>query len=97
MRLTEAQKRHLRGMAHHLHPCVHVGQAGVTPALLAELDGALSHHELLKVRVRAGDREARDAMIGDLASRSGSTLVSRVGNVAVLYRPDARGPRLVLP
>lgn len=97
MQLTEPQKRHLRGLAHHLHPCVHVGQAGVSSSLLAELDGALSHHELLKIKVRAGDRETRDAMISDLACRSGSTVVSRIGNVAILYRPDARGPRLVLP
>ncbi|MCC7329301.1 MAG: ribosome assembly RNA-binding protein YhbY [Gammaproteobacteria bacterium] len=97
MQLTESQKRHLRGLAHHLNPCVHIGTAGLSPAVMTELDGALAHHELLKVRVRAADRETRDALITELASRSGSTLVTRIGNVAVLYRPDARGPRLALP
>jgi RNA-binding protein len=97
MKLTESQKKHLRGLAHQLEPCIHVGNAGVTPGVLAELDGALAHHELLKVRVRTTDRDQRNAMITELTDRSGATLVTRIGNVAVLYRPDARGPRLVLP
>lgn len=98
MSLSEAQKRHLRGLAHHLRPCVQIGQAGITPGLLAELDGALSHHELLKVRIQAaGGRDARDTLLQELLKASGATLVSRIGHVAVLYRPDADGPRLVLP
>jgi RNA-binding protein len=97
MKLTEPQKKHLRGLAHHLAPCVHVGNAGVTPALLAELEGALAHHELLKVKVRTTDREQRNALIAELTDRSGAILVTRIGNVAVLYRPDASGPRLTLP
>lgn len=97
MRLTEAQKRHLRGLAHRLSPCVHVGNAGLTPGVLAELEGALAHHELLKVKVRATDRDERDSLIAGMATRTGATLVTRIGNVAVLYRPDARGPRLSLP
>lgn len=97
MELTEPQKRHLRGLAHHLSPCVHVGNAGVTPGVLAELDGALAHHELLKVKVRAADRGSRNAMIEEIASRSSAAVVTRIGNIAVLYRPDSRGPRLVLP
>lgn len=97
MRLTESQKRHLRGLAHPMKPCVHVGAAGVTPAVLAELGSALAHHELLKVKVKADDREARDAAIAELVGKSGAILVSRVGNVAVLYRPDPAGTRLALP
>lgn len=97
MELTEPQRRFLRGRAHHLRPCIHVGAAGVTPAVLAELGQALSHHELLKVRVRAADRAARDAAVAALVADSGAALISRVGHVAVLYRPDADGARLALP
>ena len=96
MSLTETQKRHLRAIAHHKKPVVLVGANGVTPPLLAELEGALTAHELLKVRVAAGDREQRDAMIGQLCSASGSELVQRIGHVAVLYRA-AEPPRLALP
>lgn len=95
MTLTEKQKRHLRGIGHGLKPVVIVGDAGVTEPLLAELDRSLEHHELLKVRVNAGDREERDGMIRELCEATGSELVQRIGHVILLYRPAAE-PRLAL-
>lgn len=97
MKLTEPQKRYLRGLAHALKPCVNVGSAGVTPALLVELGNALSHHELLKVKIRASDRDKRDAAISALVEQTRATLVNRIGHVALLYRRDAENPRLQLP
>lgn len=96
-KLTEAQKRHLRGLAHALKPNLQVGNAGVTPSVIAELGHALDHHELLKVRVRMGDRGARDDAIAELVAATGAVLLSRVGNVAVLYRPKPDVPRIALP
>jgi RNA-binding protein len=49
------------------------------------------------VKAPAGDRAARDAMLAALALKTGSTLVQRIGNVAVLYRPRARLPRILIP
>ena len=40
-----------------------VGDAGLSESLLAEFESTLAHHELIKVKVRAGDRAARDKMI----------------------------------
>jgi RNA-binding protein len=97
MHLSESQKKHLRGLAHSLKPCIHVGNGGVTAAVLAELGNALEHHELLKVKVRCGDREAREAAIALLVDDTGATLLQRIGNVAVLYRPAAENPRILLP
>ena len=65
--------------------------------LVAEIDGALEHHELIKVKVGAADREERDALIGDLAQRTGAALVQRIGHVAVLYRPNPEKRQIVLP
>jgi RNA-binding protein len=90
MPITEKQKRWLKTQVHHLKPVVLVGQAGLTEAVLAELDLALEHHELLKVRVAAGDRDLRDEVIGRMAEESRATLVSRVGNVAAFYRPNPK-------
>jgi len=95
--LNEKQKKHLRRLAHPLHPLVTLGQAGLTDAVVTELDRALTDHELVKIRARAADRESRDAMIESLAQRTGGTLVQRIGNVAVLYRPSKELPRIVLP
>ena len=95
--LTAAQIRFLRGQAHGLKAMLQVGGKGVTDALVAELDGALDHHELIKVKVGAADREERDALIGDLVERTGAALVQRIGHVAVLYRPNREKRQIVLP
>ena len=97
MPLNEKQKKHLRRLAHELEPVLLTGNAGLTPGLLAELDSTLDHHELLKVRVRAGDRDSRDAMISALCEKSGAQLVQRIGHVAVLWRPNPERRRITLP
>ena len=90
MKLSEAQKKFLRGLGHQLKPLIMVGDAGLSESLLAEYESTLSHHELIKVRVRAGDREARDAIIRKLCDDSAATLVQRIGNVALPYRPNLK-------
>lgn len=95
--LTERQRRHLRGLAHPLKPVIQIGNAGLTDAVAAETARALHDHELIKVRFAGADRAARDAGLESLASRTGSHLVTRIGHVAVLYRPRADLPRIVLP
>ena len=97
MTLSVHQKKYLRRLGHALKPVVMTGNAGVSEALLAELDGALEHHELVKVRVRTGDREARDTMIVSLCEQSGAQLVQRIGHVALLYRPREEDPAITLP
>jgi RNA-binding protein len=97
MELSENQLRFLRGTAHALHPLILIGQAGLTDAVGAETDRVLADHELIKVRVRGADRAQRDQLIAQLAAHTGSALVSRIGHVAVLYRPRKPLPRLVLP
>jgi len=95
--LTAAQTRFLRGQAHGIKAMLQVGAKGVTDAFVAEIDGALEHHELIKVKVGASDRDVRDAMIADLAARTGSALVQRIGHVAVLYRQSTDRRQIVLP
>ena len=95
--LTNAQIRFLRGQAHDLRAMLQVGGKGLTDALVTEVDGALEHHELIKVKVGGGDREARDAMIDALAGRTGSALVQRIGHTAILYRPSKDKRHIVLP
>lgn len=95
--LTSAQKRYLRGLAHDLKPVILVGGKGLTDALVAETLSALEIHELIKVKVAAEDREARDQLIGSLAESTGAALVTRIGNVAVLFRARAEQPLIALP
>ncbi len=88
MNLTEQQKKFLRGRGHQLKPLIMVGDAGLSKPLLAEFESTLDHHELLKVRVRVGDRDARDEIIAQLCETGRAELVQRIGNVALLYRPN---------
>lgn len=95
--LSSAQTRYLRGLGHSLKPVILVGAKGITDNLLAELDGALTHHELVKVKFAVGDREDRDAAVAQLATAAKASLVQRIGNVACLYRRHPKKPRIVLP
>lgn len=95
--ITASQKRYLRGLAHDLKPVILVGGKGVTDAVVAELDLALERHELLKVKIAAGDRDTRDAWIVTLVERSQAALVQRVGNIATLYRVSSDKPGIELP
>jgi RNA-binding protein len=95
--LTAAQTRFLRGQAHDLKAMLQVGGKGVTDGVVAEVAGALEQHELIKVKVAGAEREARDAIIRDLAARAGAALVQRIGHTAVLYRPSQDKRRIVLP
>lgn len=95
--LTNSQARFLRGQAHDLKAMLQVGGKGITDALIAEVDAALEHHELIKIKVAADDRDSRDAIVADLATRTGAALVQRIGHVAVYYRPSTERRHIVLP
>jgi RNA-binding protein len=97
MALTDRQKKHLRRLGHALHPIVLIGQRGLTENVTAEFGRALADHELVKVRARVGDREARDLMLAELARASGSELVHRIGNVGLFYRQNNKLKRILLP
>lgn len=96
MSLTESQCKHLRGRGHGLKTVVLIGSGGLTDRVLAEINSTLERHELIKVRIRSGDRDTRDALIRQLVSDSAAELVQRIGNVALLYRA-AEKPTNVLP
>ena len=96
MPLSETQRRHLKKLAHHLKPVVIVGNAGLTENVLAEIDNALAHHELIKVRINAADKNERKSLIDKISEQTDSGWVTSIGHIAAFYRP-AEKPKLVLP
>ncbi len=74
-----------------------LGNAGLTDGVVAELDRALTDHELVKVSARVGDREARNQALEALCSRTGAEIVQRVGNVGVFYRRHTPVPKIIIP
>ncbi|WP_017941360.1 MULTISPECIES: ribosome assembly RNA-binding protein YhbY [unclassified Thioalkalivibrio] len=96
MNLTDAQRRHLRSLAHPRKPIVTIGRNGLTDAVLAELEQALTHHELVKIKVNIGDREARNGAVEELCERTGAERVQRIGYVATLFRRNPDDPKVAL-
>ncbi len=97
MSLTDHQKKHLRGLGHALKPLILIGEAGLSDSVRAEFESTLSHHELIKVSVRVGDRKLRNEIIKELCASSGAALVQRVGNMALLYRENPEKKKIVIP
>lgn len=79
----------LKSLGQRLEPVVHVGKGGLSEMLVATVDRALADHELIKVKFDAL-KDQKKVLAPELAAKTGSRMVQRVGNVVVLYRehPD---------
>jgi RNA-binding protein len=97
MALKEAQRKYLRRLGHERKPIVLIGQGGLSPNIVAELERALLDHELVKVRARVGDRGERDRILTELAGATGAEIVQRIGHVALYYRSNPEKPGILLP
>ena len=86
--LTPAERKAHRAQAHHLDPVVMIGGDGLTPAVRREADAALAAHGLIKLRVLAGERDAREAMLQQLADALNAAPVQHIGKLLVLWRPQ---------
>lgn len=83
-------KKFLRAKAHTLKPVVITGQHGASPQVLSEIERALDHHELIKVRVNAGDREQRQNLIQEILDATSAELIQSIGHIITLYRRNSR-------
>ena len=84
--LTARERARLKARAHALEPVVQIGAAGLTKAVVTEVDRALTAHELIKVKIGGDDRAARIALGDELCSSTGAAAVHRVGKVLILWR-----------
>ncbi len=87
LKLTPAERSGLRAEAHALSPVVIIGEAGLTPAVLKEIDASLNAHGLIKVRVFGDDREARIAIYESICADLEAAPVQHIGKLLVMYRP----------
>jgi len=96
MNLTNKQKQHLKGLAHHLKPVIQLGSNGLTEGVLAEIDNALAHHELIKVKVASSDREMKKLIIEAIVRETEAIKVQTIGHVLVIYKQSDE-PNISLP
>jgi RNA-binding protein len=87
LKLTPAERSTLRSEAHALNPVVLIGEAGLTPAVLKEIDANLDAHGLIKVRVFGDDRDARIEMYETICEKLGAAPIQHIGKLLVLFRP----------
>lgn len=90
--LNPSQRRTLRAKAHHLHPVVFVGNHGLTPAVLHEIDVNLMAHELVKLRVFSDDRAERETVLARICADLDAAPVQHLGKVLVVYRARPEEP-----
>ncbi len=87
--------KQLRAIGHKLKPVVTIAGKGLTEGVIAELDRALNDHELIKIKLAVGSREARSTVVAEICDSSGAEIVQSIGNVIViLRRTDKPDPRL---
>ena len=88
MQLDNATIKRLKGIGHDLKPIVMIGNKGITPSITAEIDRALTDHELIKVTLPAGTKEERDVIGAQLAAEANASLVHSIGRMALLLRKN---------
>ena len=95
--LTPAERRALRARAHALHPIVMIGSAGLTEAVLKEIDLALKNHELIKIRMLGDDRDGRDDALERICAALDASPVQLIGKILVVFRSRPEEPELPPP
>lgn len=89
MSLNNKQIQHLKGLAHSLKPVVLLGNNGLTEAVVAEIDYALNHHELIKIKIPTDDRENKALIVDAIVRETKSNKVQIIGKTLILYRESA--------
>jgi putative YhbY family RNA-binding protein len=87
--ISVSQRLEFKTRAQTLHPVVIIGNAGLTPAVLDEIERSLKSHDLLKIRVMNDDREARESMLQEICDQLKAGPVQHIGKILVVYRPLA--------
>ncbi len=97
MELTGKQRRFLRAQGHALKPLVWIGKQGLAKNLIAQLDGCLTSHELIKVKLLESCPLAVAACADELAVAARAAVAQTIGRTILLYRPHPEHPVLQLP
>ncbi len=94
MASSTQQKKQFRAIGHKLKPVVIIAEKGLTDPVRLELDRALTDHELIKIKIAVGDRDARNEIRDQVVSGLGAECVQQIGHMLLLHRaarkPDPR-------
>jgi len=88
--LSVQERKQLRARAHSLHPILQLGEKGLTDAVIAEIDRALTAHELIKVRAAPLNRDEREVALASICERTDAQAVQHIGKMLIVYRQKPR-------
>jgi RNA-binding protein len=96
MHLTPKQRRYLRSLAHHRNPVAMIGAAGLTPAVVNEIDQCLKRHELIKIKINRPSKSPRKEIIVEICEQTGCQWVQDIGHITIVYRAK-KNPEIIFP
>jgi RNA-binding protein len=96
MQLSGKQKNFLRGLAHNINPIITIGSNGLSEAVLKELEIALDHHELLKIKLPANDKAEKASLMATICAKTNSEPVQIIGRTGVIYR-QSNDQKIIIP
>ena len=97
MKLNETQKKYLRGKGHLLKPIITISNQGLSQPLIDEYESTITHHELIKIRIRNHDRESKNIIFDQLCEQTSAQLVGKIGNIALVYWLNKENQKIKLP
>jgi len=95
MSLNKVQIKRLRAESHRLKlkPVVIIGQNGLSENVNNEIAIAVEHHELIKIRIPALDKDDKKQLTETICAKNQATLITAIGNVIVIYRRNEKADR----
>ncbi|HMK06814.1 MAG TPA: YhbY family RNA-binding protein [Flavobacterium sp.] len=86
--LNNSQIRKFKSVAQRSEPMLKIGKAGLSDGFIASVNDALAQHELVKIKF-VEFKDQKKELAPQLAEKTSSHLIMRVGNVMVLHRPTS--------
>ena len=97
MSLSKKHLKFLRARCHDLKPVILMGQKGLTEEVLSEIDIALTHHELVKIKLSVDDRGLRKQISSEICEQTQSEEVQSIGKTLSVYRVNPEKAVIALP
>lgn len=95
--MTSKQRAYLKSLAMKLDPVFNVGKGSVTPDLITAIDEAIEKRELIKIGILKNCLDDPKEIAEMIAERTKSQVVQIIGKKIVLYRPNKKDPKIILP
>ena len=95
--MTSKQRSYLKGLAMNIEPIFQVGKSSITPEYTQAIAEAFNKKELIKISVLKNCMDDPRSIAEVLTDRTGSQVVQVIGKKIVLYKPDKKDPKIVLP